>query len=100
MGDTSLSEIISILLVIAVPVGAIGVGAFLIVRRMLDRAIDRGSESFESRVLEEFEVIRLRLDRISERLDAGFSSNLKPPPEPPKGLPRGSKEVADSQDAG
>ena len=36
-------------------------------------------------------------DRISERLDAGLSSNLKPPSEPPKGLPRGSKEVADSQ---
>ena len=70
MDGITVSGVMLLLFVIIVPVGLIGVGAFLFVRQSLDRILDRDSDSFESRVLDELEVLRMRLDQISERLDA------------------------------
>ena len=79
MEGIPISSILILLFVIIVPVGLIGVGAFLFVRQSLDRILDRDSDTFEPRVLSELEALRVRLDRISEKLDVPTGQELRRP---------------------
>ena len=97
---TATRIVILLLLVIVLVVGVVGVSAYLVVRQVLERLFERGRESFETRVLDELEVLRVRLDRINERLPAHSTQDLKGPTETPKKLPLGPQDPPGSEDAG
>jgi hypothetical protein len=84
-----------LLLAIVFFIGLVGGSAFLLVRQALDRLSGHAGDNFESRVLDELEVLRLRLDRISERLDAPAEPRIGPV-DPPLGRLPGDSESRDS----
>lgn len=77
MGGIGAWEMVLVLLGVVFFIGVVGGGAFLLVRQALDRLSGHATESFESRVLDELEVLRIRLDRISERLDAQLDPDIQ-----------------------
>ena len=99
MGGFAFSEVMLLLIVIVFVVGVIGVGAYLVMRQALERLFEGGDENFETRVLDELEVLRVRLDRISERLDANSPENFGKATETPKKLPSDPQDHPGSENA-
>lgn len=87
MEGFTLTEIALGILILIVPIGAIGVGAFLVARKMLERVIDHEVESFEARVLGELEELRLRLEQISKKLDRRGGLGIGPAQNSQPALP-------------
>ncbi len=65
-----------VLLGMILVIGVVGGSAFLIVRQALDRLTGHSTDNFEARVLDELEILRVRLDRISERLDGRMDATI------------------------
>lgn len=91
MGTMGIAELILLLLFVLFVVGVVGGGGFLVVRQMLDRLEGGSPDDFQSRVLDELEVLRVRLDRISERLDAQADRKIHEGPAEREQLPRGPR---------
>ena len=77
MGGIGAGEMVLVLLGMVLVIGLVGVSAFVIVRQALDRLTGHSTDHFESRVLDELEILRVRLDRISERLDAQMDPEIR-----------------------
>lgn len=69
MGGLGLSELLLIFLILGA-LGLVGLGGVAGIGHALRPGRRRGHGDFESRVLDELEVLRVRMDAIVKRLDA------------------------------
>ena len=88
------------ILLLVVCIGLIGFTVSLIVRQMLERRSETVTDGFEARVLDELEILRTRLDAISEKLGDDRDPVLPRSADGMDGTPLDSPETERPGDAG